>query len=408
MIDFESNQTQVELAQLQTFIELRGRDCRLVRWAFAYRNLRNKIWWQWRRRLLSYLHKGPAKDNRLHVFWHLRGGIGDCAAHRVCVQAWRKKLPHAVFYYYTQSAGAAAMLFEQDELNVIVGSGQNPLWYKYDLAFEVCLSFRTVHINQKRVQKMAPDIMPMVQEGLRRQARLGFFVRDNYMCDEVLGRFMFAHQARQLEAQRYLSGLDFDVNETGLLPISLRDPKVLDKFDLTGKKYITIHSGVNTEAVLNGKHPLKCWPKEKWREFVRLFKAAYPEISVVQIGGPQSPVFDFADVCLTHQTQLTEVAALIDGALLHIDGESGLAQLTRWLRTKAVVFFAHTSVEMFGLPKNRAVVQNKCTPCMWLLGPHPNFSWEWYTKCLCGYDSCLNLDAVTPQRVLDAVKEELH
>lgn len=402
MIDFESDKTRVELAELETFVQLHGRDCRLVRWAFAYRNLRNKIWWQWRRWLLSQFCKGPRQDARLHVYWHLRGGIGDCAAHRVCVQAWRKKLPNAVFYYYTQTPGAASILFEEDDKNVMLGGGQNPLWYKYDLAFEVCLSFRTVHVNQKRVQQTAPEIMPLVQEGLRRQTRLGFFVQDNYMCDEVLGRWMFAHQVRQLEVQRYLSGIDFDVDEIGLLPLSLRDPKIVEKFGLVGKRYITIHSGVNEGAILQGKPPLKCWPEEKWRKFVCLFKEAYPDTLVVQLGGKQSPKFDFVDVCLTQQTKHTEIAALIDHALLHVDGESGLAQMTRWLSTKAVVFFAHTSVHMFGLSKNRAVVQNKCTPCMWLVGG------QWYTVCLCGHKSCLNLDAITPQMVLQAVQEELH
>ncbi len=401
MIDWESDKIRVALTELKTFIELHGRDCRLVRWAFAYRNLRNKIWWQWRRRVLSYLHQAPPQDNRLHVYWHLRGGIGDVAAHRVCVEAWRAKLPHAVFYYYTQTPGAAEILFEQDEQNVILGGGQNPLWYRYDVAFEVCLSFRTVHVNRKRVVQVAPEIIPILEEGLRRQEKLSYFVNDNYMCDEVLGRFMFACHERQLEAQRYLNGIDFDVNQTGLLPLSLRDPKIVEKFGLSGKKYITIHSGVNEGAILHGRPPLKCWPEEKWREFVRLFKAAYPDILVVQLGGKQSPAFDFVDVCLTQQTQHTEIAALIDHALLHVDGESGLAQLTRWLRTKAVVFFAHTSVQMFGLSKNRAVVQDKCTPCMWLVGG------QWYTVCLCGHSTCQNLQAITAQQVFQAVQEEL-
>ena len=401
MIDWESDKTSVELAELETFLELHGRDCRVVRWAFAYRNLRNKIWWQWRRQLLSYFTKSPVKDNRLHVYWHLRGGIGDVAAQRVCVEAWRKKLPNAVFYYYTQTPGAAEMLWQADDKNVMLGGGQNPLWYRYDLAFEVCLSFRTVHVNKKRVQQVAPEIIPLLEEGLRRQKRLGFLVEDNYMCDEVLGRFMFWHEERQLEAQRYLNGLDFDVNQTGLLPRSLRQPSVLEKYGLSGKKYITIHSGVNTGAVLNGKHPLKCWPDEKWCEFVHLFKQTYPDILVVQLGGPQSPHFDCVDKCLTGQTQLTDIAAIIDGALLHVDGESGFAQLTRWLTTKAVVFFAHTSAPMFALSKNRSIVQDKCRPCMWLVGG------QWYTICLCGHKTCQNLEAITPQMVLAAVQEEL-
>jgi len=402
MIDFESDQTRVELAELETFVQLHGRDCRVVRWGFAYRNLRNKIWWQWRRWLLSQFHKGPAKDNQLHVFWHLRGGIGDCAAHRVCVEAWRKKMPNAVFYYYTQTPDAARIVFEENDKNVFVGGGQDPLWYKYDLAFEVCLSFRTVHVNKKRVAQIAPQIMPLLQESQRRQDRFSFFVKDNYICDDVWGRFMSRHQVPQTTVQQYLSGLDFDITETGLLPISLRDPKIVEKYGLKDKKYITIHSGVNPGMWVEGHPPLKCWPDEKWREFVKLFKAAYPDVLVVQLGGEQSPKFDFVDVCLAGKTKLTEIAALLDGALLHVDGESGFVQLTRWLNTKAVVFFAHTDPAMFALAKNHNVIAQECKPCMWLTGG------KWYIKCLCGYKTCRNLDAITPAKVFAAVQEELH
>ncbi len=400
MIDFESDQAQVELQELQTFAQLHGRDCRVVRWAFAYRRLRNKIWWQGRRWLLSKFHKGPAKDNRLHVYWHFCGGIGDCAAHRVCVQAWRKKLPNAVFYYDSQIADATKMLFVQDDKNIVLPGGKDPLWYKYDLCFELCLSFYTAHVNQKRVQQIAPEIMPVVQEGLRRQARLKFFVEDHYMCDDMLGRFIYHHRGHQLEALRYLSAVDFDVYETGLLHLSLRNPKVLDKFGLSGKKYITIHSGIGIN--LPGGYPLKCWPEGKWKEFVRLFKAVYPDILVVQLGGPRSPKFDFADICLVGQTRLTDIAALIDNALLHVDGESGFVQLTRWLTTKAVVIFSNTSPDFYAMPKNKALVNTVCEYCMWVGGP------AWHTVCPCGHKTCKNLDAITPQQVLDAVKEELH
>lgn len=402
MIDWESDRTRVRLEELKTFMDLHGRDCRVVRWAFAYRNLRNKIWWQWRRRLLSYLHKGPPKDNRLHVYWHLRGGIGDVAAQRVCVQAWRKKLPNAVFYYYCQYPGAAHIFFEENEKNVFIGGGSKPLWYRHDVAIELCISFRTVHVNHKRVKQVAPEIIPLLQESQRRQDLLGYFVRDNYMSDDVLSRFLNRHQVPRLSALQYLSGIDFDVNETGLLPISLRDPKVLDKYGLTGKKYITIHNGVNNYMPLCGRYPLKCWPIDRWREFVKLFKAAYPDILVVQLGGSWSPAFDFVDMCLANKTKPTEIAALLDNSLLHIDGESGLVHMTRWLRTKAVVFFAHSSPDMEKLDKNRNLIARECEPCMLVIGK------EWYARCLCGHKTCRNLDQITPQQVFQAVQEELH
>lgn len=400
MIDWNSDKTRVELREIKTTLEMYGHDCRVVRWALAYRFLRNKLWWQYRRKFLSYLHKAPPRDNRLHVFFHLRGGIGDCAANRISIMCLRELLPDAVFYFFTDTPHAADVLFVPDDKHVFL-TGKTPLWYRYDLAFEICLSFKTTHVNWARVGKLAPQIIPVLKKGLARQEQLKFLVGDNYLMDEVLGRFMASHQESQLVAQSYLSGFDFDVDTTGLLPAPLLDPAVLQKYGLIGKKYITIHSGVNSLISLQGRQPLKCWTTDKWRDFVALFKKEFPDILVVQLGGNNSPVFDFADISLAGKTALTEMPAILNGALLHVDGESGLAQLTRWLKTKAVVFFAHTSLYCFGLKKNRNLSAGVCRPCMWLIGSN------WYFDCALGYPSCKNLDATTPQIVMQAVREEL-
>ena len=400
MIDWTSDKTRVELREIKTTLEMYGHDCRVVRWALAYRSLRNKIWWQYRRQILSWLQKAPPRDNRLHVYFHLRGGIGDCAANRISIMCLRKLLPQAVFYFFTDTPHAAEVLFVPDDKHVFL-TGKTPLWYRYDLAFEICLSFKTVHINRKRVEKLAPQLLPVLKKGLERQKQLNFLVGDNYLMDEVLGRFMATRRESQLAAQSYLSGFDFDVDTTGLLPGDLLNPAVLEKYGLNGKKYLTIHSGVNSQITLGGRQPLKCWTTQNWREFVTLFKKQFPDIPVVQLGGNNSPVFDFADVSLVGKTALTEMPALLNGAVLHVDGESGLVQLTRWLNTKAVVFFAHTSLDCFGLKKNRNLSAGVCRPCMWLIGPN------WYFDCALGYERCKNLAALTPAQVLQAVCEEL-
>ena len=400
MIDWTGNRTRVELRELQATLNMYGNDCRIVRWARAYRKLRNKIWWQWRRRIGSYLQPAPPQDGRLHVFFHLRGGIGDCAANRVAIMQLRKYLPQAVFYFFCDTPGAAGVLFPRDDKHVFL-SGKIPLWYRYDVAFEVCLSFKTVHIRWARVRQVAPQIISLLEEQLKRQKSLAFLVEDNYLMDEVLGRFLAARGESQLAGQSYLSALDFDVNTTGRLPDELLNPALLEKYGLSGKKYVTFHSGVNVLIPTGGRLPLKCWPEENWREFARLFKQKYPDILLVQLGGPNSPHFDFADKCLVGQTPLTDLPSLLDNALLHVDGESGFVQLMRWLKTKAVAFFGPTDVACFGLIKNRNLVAGKCRPCMWIAGRN------WYMDCPLGYPACQNTRAITPQQVFQAVEEEL-
>ena len=400
MIDWNSNQTRVDLRELQVTLNMYGNDCRVVRWARAYRRLRNKIWWEYRRRFLSYFKPAPPQDNRLHVYFNMRGGIGDCAANRIAIMELRKRLPQAVFYFFCDTPGSASILFPQDDKHVFL-AGKIPLWYRYDVAFEVCLSFKTVHVNWRRVQQVAPHLLELLQEQLKRQKQLGFLVGDNYLLDECLGRFLDARGASQLEGQSYLSALDFDVNTTGKLPQELITPGVLEKYGLTGRKYITLHSAVNVLVPTRGRQPLKCWPPDKWRRFVALFKEKFPSILVVQLGGCNGPQFDFVDVCLAGKTPLADLPSLLEHSLLHIDGESGLVQLTRWLRTKAVVLFGPTSPTCFGLTKNRHLVSQVCRPCQWLAGR------EWYFKCPLGYPVCQNLVTITPQQVFQAVQEEL-
>ena len=162
-----------------------------------------------------------------------------------------------------------------------------------------------------------------------------------------------------------------------------------------------MHSGINAAFHIGNQTPLKCWPVEKWEEFLALFKQQFPQFQIVQVGGKNSPRFNGVDLCLVGQTPVEDLPAILQGSRLHIDGESGLVQLTRWLHTKAVVLFANTAPSLFALPKNINLSADKCGHCMWLLGP------SWHTKCVLGHPACLNMQAHTPQTVLEAVLKEL-
>lgn len=397
---FDDDKTRLSLLQMQSYAAMYGRDCRVVRWAYAYRRLRNEIWWNWRRRFLSWFKKGPPKDGRLHVFWHLRGGVGDCAAARLAVLALREKLPRAVFYYHTDSPRAATALFEENELNVFLPPGE-PLWHKYDLAFETCLSFKTVRADRERTASLAPDFLPLLDKMAARQKEFSFFLSDNYLMEDLLGRWMLHRGLVRLELQSYLSGLDFDPHAAPALPPALTDGARLKKFGLQGKKYVTLHDGIDVTFRLGGKRPLKCWPVQNWRALARLIKKSYPGVTLVQLGGKNSPAFDFADISLVGQTQLADLPAILNASVLHIDGESGLVQLSRYLANPCLVLFGPTGKGFFALYKNINLKEEVCGSCMWLFGTH------WHTCCPLGYKTCRNMDALTPEKVFAAAKDLL-
>ncbi|MBO5911642.1 MAG: hypothetical protein J6Q05_05635, partial [Elusimicrobiaceae bacterium] len=185
----------------------------------------------------------------------------------------------------------------------------------------------------------------------------------------------------------------------GLLPPALLQ-KDVSRYGLK-PPYITVHSGINITFDPGSKTPLKCWATENWEKFLTLFKQKFPQFQIVQVGGKNSPRFAYMDVCLLGQTPVADLPAILNGAQLHIDGESGLVQLTRWLNTKAVVLFGPTAPCLFALNKNVNLSTEKCGHCMWLLGP------AWHTHCILGYSACANMQAHTPQTVLEAVSNEL-
>lgn len=399
MIDWDSNQTRLALKEIESYTQMYARGSRVVRLAYAYRRLRNHIYYGLQQRWAGVLHRPQLPQDKLNVLLHLRGGLGDCASHWVAVCALRKKLPQAVFYYFTDSPDATKLFVKEDALNHILPSGKVPYRYAYDMACELCISWKTVHVNQSRVKKLAAQFMPALQASLERQKSLRFFLQDNYLLDDALGRFLYHKGAKWLEAQRYLSALDFDACETGLLPSDILQ-KDVSKYGLK-TPYITVHSGINAAFNITGKTPLKCWPAQKWEEFLTLFKQKFPHIQIVQVGGKNSPRFSNVDLCLVGKTTLEDLPAILQGSRLHIDGESGLVQLTRWLDTKAVVLFANTAPSLFALSKNINLSADECDHCMWLEGP------SWHTDCLLGYPACANMQAHTPQQVLEAVSKEL-
>lgn len=400
MNSYSGDIPRLALKTLQAFAQIYGRDCRVVRWAWAYRRLRNKIWWQWRRQALACLYPAPPRDGRLHVFWHLRGGLGDCAVARLAVLALREKLPQAVFYYHTDSPRAAEALFAADDKNVFLPPGQ-PLYHRYDVAFETCQSFKVLRVNSRRVQAVAPELEPLLAEMARRQEPFAFFLEDNYLLEDLLGYFAVQQGLPRAGLISYLSALDFDPLSAPALPGELTAPERLQKWHLQGKKYITLHDGIDATFSLNGRRPLKCWPVEKWRALAQQLKAKYPGVWLVQLGGRNSPKFDFADVCLVGQTAVADLPALLQGSLLHIDAESGLVQLTRGLDTRCVVLFGPTDPAFFGLAKNVNLKTGPCRHCMWLLGT------AWHVQCALGYPSCKNLDALTVPAVARAAEQAL-
>lgn len=397
MIDWSSNQTRLAFEEIRSYCEMYGRGSRIVRLAYAYRRLRNRVYYGLQQQFSGLFSHPQLNPAQLHILLHLRGGLGDCAALWVGVRALRKQLPDAVFHYYTDSPHAARLLVIPDEKNVLLPMGRVPYRRAYDMACEWCVSFKTVYVNRERVEQLAPAFMPTLEKSLQRQKELSFILVDNYLLDDALGRFLYHQNASRLEAVAYFSALEFDEQETETLPAEIVGRDV-SKYGLKSP-YITVHSGIDASFEIGGNPPLKSWPVDQWEEFIACLKKQFAHIQVVQLGGKNSPHLKGVDVDLVGKTPLTDLPAILNGATLHIDGESGLVQLTRWLKTKAVVLFGPTAPCLFALKKNINLTADTCGHCMWIHGA------GWHTNCALGYKTCQNMCAHTPKAVLEVVSK---
>lgn len=162
-----------------------------------------------------------------------------------------------------------------------------------------------------------------------------------------------------------------------------------------GKRWITVHDGFDTSAQVRPGQAVKCWPLAHWSELVRVLKAARPELCIVQIGGSSSRPIPGVDRCLIGSIRLGEALWLVQGAALHIDGESGLVHAAYALGTPSVVLFGPTDLAFFGYAGNSNLDAGVCTPCWWS-------TTDWMARCPRGLAEPACMAAITPASVRDA------
>ncbi|MBS1084497.1 glycosyltransferase family 9 protein [Gluconobacter kondonii] len=142
------------------------------------------------------------------------------------------------------------------------------------------------------------------------------------------------------------------------------DSDVIDRFSLKGKQWITVHNGFDTQFVVSGERATKCYPH--FAAIIAQMKQARPDLLIVQIGTSNSEKLAGVDYDLIGKTTLREVGALLRGATLHLDNESGLVHLAACLGTRSVVVFGPTPADYFGYRTNVNITPIHCGGCWWI------------------------------------------
>jgi ADP-heptose:LPS heptosyltransferase len=261
----------------------------------------------------------------------------------------------------------------------------------------VCLSIKFLHVNKERFSLLAPSFLPVLENALNAQKSLGNLLEDIFLTESFLGRWLYANGGKRFDLLSYTGGTDVSECPSERIAVSSDE---LQKWDLVAGTYVTFHDGTSSAQRLGKERPTRAWPAERWREFLRLFKKEFPHIKLVQLGGKNSPVYSEADVNLVGKTNVTDLPALMSGARLHLDTESGLVHLAQYLEVKSVVLFGPSSVPFFGYEKNRNIAAGACGGCMWS-------TTDWMFKCPLGKKSSSCMEDISASVVLQEVKAEL-
>lgn len=340
-------------------------------------------------------------SGKLRILVHIRGGIGDVVMTRVFVKKLRETLPDALIYFAYDYKAAVDMVFSDGIIDGFHANKYIPA--AFDLVISGCHLLMYDFINRPRIEKLAPHLLPVIEKGLSVQACFKPFATYTPHLDGQLAAITMAHGGGRVTNLGWFSGLDIDQNEEA--PLSLdpqKSTEILAKHHLTGKDYITIHDGINTNTDTSNGHPTRCWPQNHWAEFSRLFKKAFPDVKLVQLGGEKSHVFDFVDISLVGKTPLADLPYILGNARLHVDGESGMVHIAHLTPTNSVVLFGPTPVKYFGYSRNTNIQSPHCGECM-------NITKHWMTQCLLHkpvQEQCMA--SITPQTVFEAVCKHLN
>lgn len=176
---------------------------------------------------------------------------------------------------------------------------------------------------------------------------------------------------------------------------------ILDEYGLSGKEFITIHRGVDTDQV---KDSIKLWPLSYYNDLIKRLKEIFPGIKIVQLGVSHArcETMDEIDINLIEKTSLPDLGGLLQNARLHIDCEGGLVHFRHaLLGGKSIVIFGPTSPDFFGYSENINIRSSTCPiPCEWLVK-------NWQDECLRKADKRICMRNLHPDIVISELMKNL-
>lgn len=172
---------------------------------------------------------------------------------------------------------------------------------------------------------------------------------------------------------------------------------VMEKYGLTGKKYITINYGADKD--MGGTAQTKVLPIATLTGFIAKFKEKNPNYLIVQTGVRNSLPLKGVDHYIFN-SPLEEISVILKYSICHVDSEGGLVHLASQFSTPCVVSFGPTPSYYYGYPRNENIVSSVCNDCM-------SVSSRWSVECPRGLQIPICMQSITNDMILERVEKVL-
>ena len=340
--------------------------------------------------------------NCLNIGFTLEGGVGDVLIAAAYIQEFRKQLDSncQIDVYAHPSKDINAVICDNPAFdNVYIRDVSYGREHLYDL-FIKFLIYPKVHIYHKERVVAFSKKLPLYVDVLQKFETEHSFVFENFPRANMLANLFEKKCGKTRIEQPDIDGC-LGLNAATPYKIKVKNTGLLKKYKLLDRPYITVHRGIDGNNAF--VESTKLWLTDYYNELLKLIKKKYPNIVIVQIGISSSRcvTLDNVDINMVGKTTFNEVAELIRGSVIHIDGEGGFVHLNHFLGGTSAVFFGPTLKEFFGYPENLNFSANVCqNGCEWLT---PN----WSSKCVMGSSAPKCMVELKPKMVFPAIDDYL-
>lgn len=268
---------------------------------------------------------------------------------------------------------------------------------RYPVYIAITGALSIVHIRKSWKKSVKSQNLQLIIEKIKRNRTklVDLCMNQHPVLDATLARYAFYIDKDRYNLCHYMAGI-----ECGSKLYSLGKEQMLDEFEIPNDRpYITIHNGFDTNDSPEDTLCTKVYPH--FSGLIEVLREIFPEFYLIQVGSITSRPIAGVDLSLVDRTSLPQLTAVVSGAALHIDGESGIVHIAACAGVRSCVVFGSTPEIYFGYPDNINISPSECGGCWWSDS-------KWRSKCLRGDSSPRCVSNIPPKRIVDALAPHLN